>query len=170
VEIARELISTQGYASTSISQIADKLGTSKAALYYHFKSKEEILDAMLEEPLAVLTELTDAASAAEPGKHAEQILGAMIDFVAGPCACFADFEKDPSIMQEYARRHGLHEGEGRLIAALVGPKPDLAKTIRAKAALAAAKQGTAAALELGDGVLTKSARAEILAAALRALG
>ena len=51
LDIARDLIAAQGYSSTSIAQIAEKLGTSKAALYYHFKSKEEILDALLSQPI-----------------------------------------------------------------------------------------------------------------------
>jgi AcrR family transcriptional regulator len=39
LDIARELFATQGYAGTSIAHIATRLGTTKAALYYHFQSK-----------------------------------------------------------------------------------------------------------------------------------
>ncbi|QSB04443.1 TetR/AcrR family transcriptional regulator [Natronoglycomyces albus] len=39
---AIELFSEQGYEQTSLREIADRLGVTKAALYYHFKTKEEI--------------------------------------------------------------------------------------------------------------------------------
>src|SRR5438874_13813063 len=101
LDIARDLIAAQGYSSTSIAQIAEKLGTSKAARYYHFKSKEEILDALLTEPLAAFSELTEKAAGDQPGKHAKEVLAAMIDFVAGPCSCLAAFEKDPSVLHAW---------------------------------------------------------------------
>jgi AcrR family transcriptional regulator len=43
LEIALELFTEQGYDKTSLQNIADRLGTTKAALYYHFKSKSAIL-------------------------------------------------------------------------------------------------------------------------------
>src|SRR5438445_7282905 len=95
LEVARDLIGERGYSSTSISQIAGKLGTSKAALYYHFKSKEEILDALLSEPMVAFQELTEMAAAQPAGKQPEALLGAIIDFVAGPFSCLAAFQNDP---------------------------------------------------------------------------
>ena len=46
-DIALERFTTHGYDQTSLREIAEDLGVTKAALYYHFKSKEEILDSML---------------------------------------------------------------------------------------------------------------------------
>ncbi len=51
LETALELFSVQGYEATSISQIADKVGIRKASMYSHFMSKQEILDALVEEGL-----------------------------------------------------------------------------------------------------------------------
>ncbi|MGW1159810.1 TetR/AcrR family transcriptional regulator [Streptomyces sp. NPDC002513] len=42
-DIALELIAEQGYEKTSLREMAERLGVTKAALYYHFKSKEEIV-------------------------------------------------------------------------------------------------------------------------------
>jgi AcrR family transcriptional regulator len=42
-QVALELFTEQGYDKTSLREIAERLEVSKAALYYHFKSKEEIL-------------------------------------------------------------------------------------------------------------------------------
>ena len=41
-QIAIELFNEQGYDRTSLREIAEELGVTKAALYYHFKTKEDI--------------------------------------------------------------------------------------------------------------------------------
>lgn len=51
LETALELFSVKGYEATSISQIADAVGIRKASLYSHFGSKQEILDALVQEIL-----------------------------------------------------------------------------------------------------------------------
>jgi AcrR family transcriptional regulator len=43
LDVALELFNDQGYEKTSLREIADRLGVSKAALYYHFERKEDIL-------------------------------------------------------------------------------------------------------------------------------
>ena len=48
LEVAGELFTDQGYDVTSLREIADRLGFTKAALYYHYESKEQILLALLE--------------------------------------------------------------------------------------------------------------------------
>jgi AcrR family transcriptional regulator len=48
LQVALELFSAQGFDATSLQQISDRLGVTKAALYYHFKSKDDLLRAVLE--------------------------------------------------------------------------------------------------------------------------
>ena len=43
LDVALELFNEQGYDATSLREIAERLGVTKAALYYHFKSKGDIL-------------------------------------------------------------------------------------------------------------------------------
>ena len=47
VDVAAELFEKHGFDRTSMSMIAERLGGSKATLYGYFKSKEELLDAVL---------------------------------------------------------------------------------------------------------------------------
>ncbi|MHB9118361.1 MAG: TetR/AcrR family transcriptional regulator [Burkholderiales bacterium] len=47
VEAADQLFYRQGYEHTSFSDIADAVQISRGNFYYHFKSKDEILDAVI---------------------------------------------------------------------------------------------------------------------------
>ncbi|MFD1052660.1 TetR family transcriptional regulator [Kibdelosporangium lantanae] len=58
LDISGRLFAEQGYAGTTIADIARELGTTTAALYYHFKSKVDILDSLLATPLAAYTKLS----------------------------------------------------------------------------------------------------------------
>ena len=46
LDVALDLFIDQGYDGTSLRQIADRLGITKAARYYHFEAKEDILMAL----------------------------------------------------------------------------------------------------------------------------
>ena len=48
LDIALELFTQNGYLGTSMSDIAKQLGFTKAALYKHYTSKQEILDQIVE--------------------------------------------------------------------------------------------------------------------------
>ncbi|MFE9170772.1 TetR/AcrR family transcriptional regulator [Streptomyces kebangsaanensis] len=48
LDVALELFAEQGYEKTSLREIAEHLGVTKAALYYHFRTKEEILVSLFE--------------------------------------------------------------------------------------------------------------------------
>ncbi|MFH9859146.1 TetR/AcrR family transcriptional regulator [Streptomyces sp. NPDC017202] len=50
-DVALELFAEQGYEKTSLREIAEHLQVTKAALYYHFKTKEEII-------VSIFTDLT----------------------------------------------------------------------------------------------------------------
>ena len=46
LDVALDLFIEQGFDGTSLREIAEKLGVTKAALYYHFASKDDILMAL----------------------------------------------------------------------------------------------------------------------------
>lgn len=56
-DVALELFAEQGYEKTSLREIAEHLDVTKAALYYHFKTKEEILVGIFEDLSRPLEEL-----------------------------------------------------------------------------------------------------------------
>jgi AcrR family transcriptional regulator len=166
--IAQELFCSQTYAGTSMADIAGRLGTSKAALYYHFASKEDILDALLAEPAAKLSAIADRAARTRPRATPQELLGALIDLFGGSTAFTSIVGNDASAHAEYVRRHDPMGRIELILDALAGPRPSTVKRVRARAALAAAKEGTRTALE-AEGRLSEKMRAEVLAAALRVL-
>ncbi|GII57400.1 TetR family transcriptional regulator [Planotetraspora thailandica] len=50
-DVAIKLFTEQGYEATSLREIAEALGVTKAALYYHFKTKEDIVASLFEDRL-----------------------------------------------------------------------------------------------------------------------
>ena len=48
-QVAVELFTEHGYEGTSLREIAERLNVTKAALYYHFKSKEDIVRSLVED-------------------------------------------------------------------------------------------------------------------------
>ena len=53
LDVAKELFQAQGYAATSMSEIASRLGGSKGTLYNYFRSKEELFAAFMVETCQV---------------------------------------------------------------------------------------------------------------------
>lgn len=48
LDTADELFAQKGFDGTSTNDILEKVGIARGTLYYHFKSKEEILDSLIE--------------------------------------------------------------------------------------------------------------------------
>ncbi|MCS0639685.1 TetR/AcrR family transcriptional regulator [Streptomyces sp. LP05-1] len=56
-DVALELFAEQGYEKTSLREIAERLDVTKAALYYHFKTKEDIVISLFQDIVRPLDEL-----------------------------------------------------------------------------------------------------------------
>lgn len=53
-ETSMKLFAEKGYDATSIEEITAKVGVAKGTLYYHFSSKEEIFNFLIEEGMNLL--------------------------------------------------------------------------------------------------------------------
>lgn len=58
VEEALTLFSHQGYKGTSVKNIADAVGIKDSSIYKHFKSKREIIDAIVEQMRAKMSQMS----------------------------------------------------------------------------------------------------------------
>ena len=123
LEIAGELFARQGYTATTIADIARELGTTTAALYYHFPSKAAILGGLMARPLTAYLTLLDGldSGAATP----EDLLGSLIDITAESRDLATIFDRDPAalaIIDEQLPRPSRELTE-QTIAVLAAPAP-----------------------------------------------
>lgn len=79
VEAADRLFYRQGYEHTSFSDIAGVVQISRGNFYFHFKSKDQILDAVIERRLADTRKLLAQWEA--EGKHPADRIGCFIDIL-----------------------------------------------------------------------------------------
>src|SRR5882757_3980360 len=83
-EIALELFAEQGYEKTSLREIAERLGVTKAALYYHFRTKEDIVASLFGDFLARVDEIIDwARGQAVDDELRRQIVRRYSDVITG---------------------------------------------------------------------------------------
>lgn len=66
IECAIEVLATEGYARASLSRIARKAGISTGVISYHFGSKAQLLEAVLNEVARMATELMVPRILAQP--------------------------------------------------------------------------------------------------------
>src|SRR3954447_12492391 len=83
IDVAVALFIRHSFAGTSLQMIADELGFTKAAIYYHFRTREELLLAVME---PMLHQIDDIVVTAERQRTARSRADAMIrgyaDFTA----------------------------------------------------------------------------------------
>jgi AcrR family transcriptional regulator len=82
LEIARRQFVANGYAGTSLDQIAAEAGSGKQTLYRHFSSKEGLFLAVIRSEMARLNEIAAGAAAntQEPLQALRQCARALLDF------------------------------------------------------------------------------------------
>ena len=68
-ETSMKLFAEKGYEATSIEEITATVGVAKGTLYYHFSSKEEIFNFLVEEGIKLLQNSIDIKTA----KHSNYI-------------------------------------------------------------------------------------------------
>jgi AcrR family transcriptional regulator len=138
LEAAQELFAERGYAGTSIRDIAERLSMTKAALYYHFPGKRDVLAALVEPWLRELDEVAEWAEFQRPLDR-EEALRRMIAFLASPNPTFAILASDPSASHDTAERLSIHERIRHLEHAFAGDDP--AELLAVRCALGTVRGG-----------------------------
>jgi AcrR family transcriptional regulator len=139
--IALELFAEQGYEKTSLREIAERLGVTKAALYYHFRSKEDIVRSFIEDYRAELEQVIawGASQPRTPGTRAE-ILRRYAGIVGEQLAVIRFMEQNQAAMHTLmsdsgARKKMFRDQFMSLCDLLAPPGAALADRVRAVAAV-----------------------------------
>jgi AcrR family transcriptional regulator len=134
--VAVELFSEQGYDKTSLREIAERLGVTKAALYYHFKSKEDIVHSLVDDYFGQVDSLVAWASRQPrtPAVRAE-ILSRYLDMVIDSHQVFRMLQQNQAALASEKHRGELFkERMNALIDLLVEPGAALRDRVRAAVA------------------------------------
>jgi AcrR family transcriptional regulator len=164
--IALELFAEQGYEKTSLREIAERLGVTKAALYYHFKSKEDIVRSFVEDYRAELEQVIawGASQPRTPQSRAE-ILRRYSEIVSEQLAVIRFMEQNQAamhtLMSDSGARKKMFRDQFMGLCDLITP-PGAALADRVRAATAVLSIGMSSLLfqreaaspgELHDAVL-----------------
>jgi AcrR family transcriptional regulator len=138
LDAALEVFAERGYREATVDAIAERAGFSKGALYWHFKSKEELLSALLDErldrPWREGTERLESAPpdvdmAPDANERFAAMLGGQRELVLLDQEYWALAMRDPKLRAAYAKRERqFRKALGRAIAArmehLGAPAPE----------------------------------------------
>jgi AcrR family transcriptional regulator len=139
-ELALELFAEQGYEKTSLREIAERLGVTKAALYYYFKSKEDIVASLVEDYVAQLDELIDWAKG-QPRTAATraEIVNRYLRIVENGAEVFRMLQQNQAAVSGLAaaKKRGelFKERMDALVDLLTGPDATLHAQVRAATCL-----------------------------------
>lgn len=98
IEAAIDLFTRHSFAGTSLQMIADELGFTKAAIYHHFRTREQLLAAVIEPMLDELRAVVESAEAKRtPHARAEHMLSGYAALAVRNRGLVAVLATDPSV-------------------------------------------------------------------------
>lgn len=121
VDAALELFARRGVGGTSLQMIADAIGVTKAALFYQFKTKDEIVLAAAEDELARLEAVLDAAETAPRTRRRQVVLEGIVDLSVDRRRTVNVIVSDPVVLRFFADHDRYLRVVDRLTDLLMGP-------------------------------------------------
>lgn len=122
VAAALELFAQQGVGGTSLQMIADAVGVTKAAIYFQFRTKDEIVLAAAEDELAQLEAVIDAAEAeTSPARRREELLTRIVDLSVDRRRTVSVILSDPVVLRFFTNHARYRAVVDRLTDLLIGP-------------------------------------------------
>lgn len=144
VRVGMRMFVEQGYDKTTLREIADELGVTKAALYYHFRTKEDIVHAALDAHTARIDGIVQWLDETDAGDARDkELVDRLLDIFTGPSNLAMRFsQSNPTVLsrKEFGAR-GVDQMY-RLVTTIAGRDRDAERALRALAAFASIAVGT----------------------------
>jgi AcrR family transcriptional regulator len=161
---AQQLFDERGYDGTSLRQIADAVGMTKAAVYYHYPAKEHLLLELTRPMLDAMSDMVARLRNNGGGDNPHAALGSYFDLFVEHLPVVHMLSRDPGTQNHPdvgQRLRTLVEAVQRLIA---GPEADDERTVRTACAMGAIHAVASMSPEQARG-----SRQVVLSAAMSAL-
>jgi AcrR family transcriptional regulator len=133
--VAVELFTEQGYDKTSLREIAERLDVTKAALYYHFKSKEDIIRSLVDDYFGQVDSLVEWAQQQPrtPARRAE-ILRRYLDMVIDSQQVYRMMQQNQAALASLTsgKEHGVmfRKRMNAIVELLAEPGAELSERVR----------------------------------------
>ncbi|MEV5463587.1 TetR/AcrR family transcriptional regulator [Streptomyces sp. NPDC002788] len=135
-DVALDLFAEQGYEKTSLREIAECLDVTKAALYYHFKTKEEILVSIFEDLTQPIEDLIDWGRQQPHTLDTKQeIVRRYADTLAQAAPLFRFMHENQATVRELRIGDSFKERIRSLRDIIIDPDADMVDQVRCLSAL-----------------------------------
>ncbi|MFE6664496.1 TetR/AcrR family transcriptional regulator [Streptomyces sp. NPDC057697] len=141
-DVALELFVEQGYEKTSLREISERLDVTKAALYYHFKTKEDILVSIFEDLNRPVEELL-AWGQEQPRtlETKKEILRRYSEALVAVAPLFRFMQENQATVRDLRVGGTMKERLVALVALIQEPDASLSDQVRCSTALFATHAG-----------------------------
>ena len=139
--LALDRFRVSGFVGTSIADLAGALGVSKAAIYYHYRSKDALLHHLIDPLLdAIDACIRDDTTPAASARTARQLLDAYLAVLIAHREIVPLITIDVAVLNHPAIGPRLHAQNQQLQSLLTTPDTSVAARLRAEAALGAIRR------------------------------
>ncbi|MEU7422537.1 TetR/AcrR family transcriptional regulator [Streptomyces sp. NPDC048362] len=150
-DVALELFAEQGYEKTSLREIAERLDVTKAALYYHFKTKEEIIVSLFEDLTRPLEELYEwGRELPHTLENKQEIIRRYSDALAGAEPLFRFMQENQATVRELRIGDTFKDRLRGFRDILIDPRAPLVEQVRCVSALFTLHAGMFVMVDLED--------------------
>ncbi|WP_455359903.1 TetR/AcrR family transcriptional regulator [Streptomyces sp. SYSU K21746] len=135
-DVALELFAEQGYEKTSLREISEKLDVTKAALYYHFKTKEDILISLFQDLTRPIDELIEWGKGQPHTLETKQeILRRYSEAPTGAAPLFRFMQENQATVRELSVGETFKERMIVMLDLIKEPETPLVNQVRCASAL-----------------------------------
>jgi AcrR family transcriptional regulator len=148
-DVALELFAEKGYEKTSLREIAEHLDVTKAALYYHFKTKEDILLSLFQDLGRPLDELLEwGKKQPRTLETKKELLARYSEALQGAAVLFRFMQENQATIRDLSLGESIKQRSFALVALLREDRTDLKDQVRCTTALFAMHAGIFALRDL----------------------
>jgi AcrR family transcriptional regulator len=137
-QVALQLFTDNGYEATSLREIAEHLGVTKAALYYHFKTKDDIIDSLVADRGSRIEDLLAWARQQPPDRQTRREFlrrYSNLLYEPGSYQLMRFFERNQSSMAQHKAGAAMRGRMMQMLDLLADPQAPLEARIRSSLAI-----------------------------------